>query len=181
MKLRQSPPRVEYHLLHIKDKQALFKTQSSRKPRQHPAHSCPHPSPGVPSAGPSSSIAQHLVSLELEGVLSCSSHVQLLATPWTVAHRLLCPWDHTGKSTGVDCRALLQGIFLTQGWNLCLLRLLHWQAGSFPLAPPEKPPTLLTKDLPVRGTPQNTKEKQSLRSKFNHLLKTNDNKHLLKD
>ena len=27
---------------------------------------------------------------------------------------------------------------LTQGWNLHLLCLLHWQAGSLPLAPPEK-------------------------------------------
>ena len=32
--------------------------------------------------------------------------------------------------------ALLLGIFLTQGWNLRLLRLLHLQAGSLPLAPP---------------------------------------------
>ena len=32
--------------------------------------------------------------------------------------RLLCPWDSPGKNTGVDCHALLQGIFLTQGWNL---------------------------------------------------------------
>ena len=30
---------------------------------------------------------------------------------------------------------LLQGIFLTQGLNPCLLCLLHWQAGSLPLAP----------------------------------------------
>ena len=37
---------------------------------------------------------------------------------------------------GVGCHALLQGIFLTQGLNLCLLCLLHWQAGSIPLAPP---------------------------------------------
>ena len=29
-----------------------------------------------------------------------------------------------------------QGIFLTQGLNLCLLGLLHWQAGSILLAPP---------------------------------------------
>ena len=28
---------------------------------------------------------------------------------------------------------LLQGIFQTQGSNLCLLRLLHWQADSLPL------------------------------------------------
>ena len=43
------------------------------------------------------------------------SHVQLFATPWTVATMLLHPWDFPGKRTGVDC--LLQGIFLTQGSN----------------------------------------------------------------
>ena len=35
--------------------------------------------------------------------------------------RLLCPWDSQGKSTGVGCHALLQGIFPTQGLNLGLL------------------------------------------------------------
>ena len=44
-----------------------------------------------------------------------------------------------GKNTGVGCHFLLQGIFPTQGSNLCLLRLLHWQADSLPLVPPEKP------------------------------------------
>ena len=44
--------------------------------------------------------------------------------------RLLCLWDFPGKNTGVGCHFLLQGIFLTQGSNLCLL---HWQVGSFPL------------------------------------------------
>ena len=39
----------------------------------------------------------------------------------------------------VGYHALLQGIFLTQRSNPCLLCLLHWQAGSFPLAPPGKP------------------------------------------
>ena len=34
---------------------------------------------------------------------------------------------------------LLQGIFLTQGWNPRLLCLLHWQAGSLPLVLPGKP------------------------------------------
>ena len=34
---------------------------------------------------------------------------------------------------------LLQGIFPTQGSNLCLLCLLHWQSGSLPVAPPGKP------------------------------------------
>ena len=41
--------------------------------------------------------------------------------------RLLCPWDSPGKNAGAGCRALLQGIFLTQGSNLRLLRLLHWR------------------------------------------------------
>ena len=45
------------------------------------------------------------------------------------ATRILHPWDSPGKNTGVGC--LLQGIFPTQGLNLCLL---HWQADSLPLA-----------------------------------------------
>ena len=36
-----------------------------------------------------------------------------------------------GKNTGVGCHFLLQGIFPTQGWNLCLL---HWQVDSLPLS-----------------------------------------------
>ena len=53
--------------------------------------------------------------------------------------RLLCPWDSPGKHTGVGCHALLQGIFPTQGLNLHLLCLPHWQGGSVPLAPSGKP------------------------------------------
>ena len=34
--------------------------------------------------------------------------------------------DSPGKSTGVGCHALLQGIFPTQGSNPCLFCLLHW-------------------------------------------------------
>ena len=54
---------------------------------------------------------------------------QLFATSWTAATRLLCSRDSLGKNTGVGCRALLQGIFPIEGWNLRLLRLLPWQAG----------------------------------------------------
>ena len=36
----------------------------------------------------------------------------------------------------MDSHFLLQGIFPTQGLNLCLLCLLHWQTGLLPLAPP---------------------------------------------
>ena len=50
--------------------------------------------------------------------------------------RLLYPWNCPGKNIGVDCHFLLQGIFLTQGSNLCLLHLLHWQVDSLSLVPP---------------------------------------------
>ena len=49
--------------------------------------------------------------------------------------RLLCPWDSPGKNTGEGCHFFLQEIFPTQGLNLHLLHLLHWQVCSLPLAP----------------------------------------------
>ena len=33
----------------------------------------------------------------------------------------------------MSCHFLLREMVLTQGWNPCLLRLLHWQEGSLPL------------------------------------------------
>ena len=70
-------------------------------------------------------------------VLSCFSHAQPYdpmdqSPPGASVHGILSP----GKNTGMSCHALLQGIFLTQRSNPCLLCLLHWQAGSLPLAPP---------------------------------------------
>ena len=62
--------------------------------------------------------------------------VQILVTPWTGAHRVICPWDAPGKETGVGCHSLLQGILATQ---LSKLHLLHWQVGSLSLGPPGKP------------------------------------------
>ena len=53
------------------------------------------------------------------------------ATPWTVPARLLCPWNSSGKNTGVDSHSLLQGIFLTQGSNPGFLHcreILHSQS-----------------------------------------------------
>ena len=37
----------------------------------------------------------------------------------------------------MGCHALLQGIFLIQGLNPCLLYLLHWPADFLPLVPPQ--------------------------------------------
>ena len=39
--------------------------------------------------------------------------------------------DFPGKNTGEGCHFLLQGIFLTQGWNP---RLMHWQEDSLLLS-----------------------------------------------
>ena len=54
-------------------------------------------------------------------MLSRFSHVRFFAVPWTVASQLFSPCDSPGKNTAVDCHALVQGIFLPQGWKLCLL------------------------------------------------------------
>ena len=80
-----------------------------------------------------------MLHIKWPSMQGCFSHIRLFVTPGTVASRLLCPWDSPGKNIGVDCRALLQGIFLTQGSNLWLLHLWHWQACSLPLAPPGEP------------------------------------------
>ena len=45
------------------------------------------------------------------------SRVQLFATPWTVGHQVPLSMDFPGRSIGVACHFLLQGIFLTQGSN----------------------------------------------------------------
>ena len=68
-------------------------------------------------------------------LFSCSV-AQSRLTLW-----LLCPWNFPGNHTGVGCHFLLQEIFRTQWWKLCLLCLLHWQADSLPLAPPRKIPS----------------------------------------
>ena len=38
-------------------------------------------------------------------MLSCSVVFDSV-TPWTVAHKLLCPWNFPGKNTGVGCHFL---------------------------------------------------------------------------
>ena len=45
------------------------------------------------------------------------SHVQLFATPATVAHPRLCPWNFPGKTTGVGCYFLTQG---SNTWVCCI-------------------------------------------------------------
>ena len=72
-------------------------------------------------------------------MLNCFSCVRLFVTLWTVTYQALCSWASPGKNTGVGCHALLRGIFLIQRSNLCLLRLLCWQADSLPQCHYEAP------------------------------------------
>ena len=47
------------------------------------------------------------ISFSFQSVVSCSVMSD------SVAARLLCPWNFSGKNTGVDNHSLCQGIFLT--------------------------------------------------------------------
>ena len=53
----------------------------------------------------------------------------------------LCPGNFLDKNIGVGCHALLQGIFLTQGSNLCLLQISCIAGEFFTAGPLAKPPT----------------------------------------
>ena len=68
-------------------------------------------------------------------MLSHFSRVRLFVTPWTVAHQAPLSTEFCRQEYWSGLPALLQGIFLTQGSNQ---GLPHWQAGSWPLAPPGK-------------------------------------------
>ena len=63
--------------------------------------------------------------------------------------------DSPGKNTGVGCHALPQAIVPTQESNLCLLCLLHWLAGSLPLAPPGKPQQSFQRIVSLKGIDSN--------------------------
>ena len=93
------------------------------------AQLCPTPSDPMDCGPPGSSTHWIFQARVLEwGAIAFSkvikvkvkslSRARLFATPWIVAcTKLLCPWDFQGKSTGVGCHFLLQGIFPTQGSN----------------------------------------------------------------
>ena len=72
--------------------------------------------------------------------ISCSVVSQLFATPWTVAHQATLSVGFLRQEYWGGLSCLPPGIFPTNGSNLHLLRLLHWQEDSLPLAPPGQPP-----------------------------------------
>ena len=63
-----------------------------------------------------------LLHVAIEFNVSAKSYQSCLTlcNPTDGSPPLLCPWDSPGKSTGVGCHFLLQGIFPTQGsrWEL---------------------------------------------------------------
>ena len=73
------------------------------------------------------------------------SRVQLFVIPWTEAHQASLSMEFPRQESWsrlpfpppgnlpTPRHFLLQEVFPTQGSNLCLLHLLHWQADSFPL------------------------------------------------
>ena len=68
------------------------------------------------------------------------SRVQPFVILWTVARQAPLSMAFSRlENIEVSFYTPLQGIFLTQGSNPCLLCLLHGQAGSLPLVPPGKP------------------------------------------
>ena len=74
------------------------------------------------------------------GACQLLSHVQLFATPWTVAHQ-------APLSMGFLRQEPWSGLPCPPPWDLphpgikpVSLMYPNWQAGSLPLAPPGKPP-----------------------------------------
>ena len=58
---------------------------------------------------------------------SCSGTSNSLRSHKLQHTRLFFPWDFSGTNTEVGCHFFLQGIVLTQGYNQCLLHLLHFR------------------------------------------------------
>ena len=108
-------------------------------PKAKSARSCTKPQKWSPETRSSPKLTESFYPQSL----SC---VWIFLTPWTVAHQApLSMGDSVqyspSKNTGVGCNFLLQGIFLAQGLNLCLLHLLHliWQVDYLSLPHLESP------------------------------------------
>ena len=66
------------------------------------------------------------------------SHVRLFATPWTVGHQVLCPWNFPGKNTGVGCLFLVQRDLPNPGIEPAPLTSPALAGGFFTTVPPGK-------------------------------------------
>ena len=68
--------------------------------------------------------------------VSCFSHVWLFVTLWTVASQAPLSKGFSRREYWSGLLFPCPGDFLTQGLNLHLLCLFHWQTVSLPLTPP---------------------------------------------
>ena len=71
--------------------------------------------------------------------LSCFSRVQLCVTQWTIACQAPLSIGFSRQEHWSGLPFSSPGDLSNQGSNPCLLHLLHWQAGSLPIAPSGKP------------------------------------------
>ena len=72
-------------------------------------------------------------------VLSHCSRVWLLVTPWTAARHAPLSMEFPREEYWSGLPFPTPGDLPNPGNLCCSLRLLHWQVGSLPLAPPGKP------------------------------------------
>ena len=83
------------------------------------------------------SLVGERLTINLNNFLPCVcayslSQVQLFETLWTVACQAPLSTEFSRQEYWSRCHFLLQGTFLTQGSNLHLWHLPHWQADSLP-------------------------------------------------
>ena len=97
------------------------------------------PGPGITATSPTSTVHGILQARILEWVAMPSSGGSSCPRDHSHVSYLHCAWDSPGKNAGVGCHALLRGVFLAPGSQPRLLPPLHWQGGSLPLVPREKP------------------------------------------
>ena len=106
-------------------------------------------------------------------VLSCFSHIHLFATLWTMAGQAPLSIGFSMQEYWSGMLALLQGLFPTQGSNLCLTSPAL-QACSLPLAPPGA--LILTENLldagSVQGAVEGTEPGASRDNAVNQLVLT---------
>lgn len=75
-----------------------------------------------------------IIRITLPAVCSVAKSCPTHCAPWTVADRLLCPWDSPGQEYCSGWPSPSPGVFPTQGWGSLVSYLLRWQAGSLPSA-----------------------------------------------